>query len=143
MKREQSEVRWESLLDERERRMFLFDRNGNDFDLVQRFVQSICFDLGDLLDDVHSLGHTSEDGMFLVQPRRRNDRDEELGSIRGRTGIGHGEGVRTIVLQFRMKFIGEIFAPDRLSARSVAQWITWEGEEARREERRRGKIEPV
>jgi transposase len=49
----------------RRKRIFLFDTSTNDLNLIERFVQSICFRLEDLLDDIYAFGHASEDGVFI------------------------------------------------------------------------------
>ena len=106
-------------------RKHLFDRNRNDFNFIERFIEWICFRLRNLLDEIHSFGHSSEDGVFIIQPRSWNNRDEELRAIRVRSCIGHGQCVGTIMFRLRMKFIGEIFTPNGLSTGSIAHWITF------------------
>jgi hypothetical protein len=61
--------------------------------------------------------------MFIVEPWRRNNSDEELRAVRVGPGIGHGHGVRPVVFQLRMKLVGEILRPDRLPAGAVAERI--------------------
>src|SRR5690349_306915 len=44
----------------------------------------------DLVDDVHAVGHATEDRVLAVEPRRLGRRDEEeLRAVGVRTGVGH------------------------------------------------------
>lgn len=72
----------------------------------------------ELLDDVFSFNHLSEDNMFAVQPLGLDSCDEELGSIRVGTGVGHGKEVWTNVLLFEV-LVGELLSVDGFSAGSV------------------------
>ena len=58
--------------------------------------------------------------MFVIQPRTRYGRDEELTTVRGRTRIGHGESIWSIKSGFCRKLIFEITTPYRFSSCTVA-----------------------
>ena len=66
-----------------------FDGDADDVDVIVRFVVLfVHFGQRHLLHDFHSLFHSTEDGVFVIQPRRGNDRNEIL------TAIGSGAWVR-------------------------------------------------
>ena len=52
----------------------------------------------DRKNDIHALNDFAENGMVTVQPRRRNMRDKELGTIGVGTGICHGKDPGFVVL---------------------------------------------
>ena len=72
----------------------------------------------DLLDDVHSLGDRAEDDMLAIEPGRFRRADEELRAVGVGAGIGHAHNTRARMLE-RKIFIGELFAVDGLTPRSV------------------------
>src|SRR5215471_3516035 len=64
-------------------------------------------------DGVHDLlavrvGDLAEDRVLAVQVRGRPDGDEELRSVGTRAGVGHGEQVRPVELQFAVELVGEL-----------------------------------
>lgn len=63
--------------------------NVYDFNVLEWFIKLVRLHI---LDRVHYLKapqHTAEDRMLVVQPRRRGRCNEELGTIRVRTGVSH------------------------------------------------------
>ena len=50
---------------------------------------------------------------------RRSQRNEELGSVRIGTSVGHTERVRSVMTQIGVKFVLELAAPDTLTARTI------------------------
>ena len=54
------------------------------------------------------VGDLAEDGVAVVQPRGRVDGDEELGTVRARASVSHGQQVRAVELQLRMELVGEL-----------------------------------
>src|SRR6056300_1700241 len=49
----------------------------------------------DSLDDIHTLGDAAENNVLTVQPAGGGGAQEELGTVRARAGVGHGEDTRT------------------------------------------------
>jgi len=71
------------------------------------------------LHDLHALGHVTENDVLAVQPRRLDGAEEELGSVRVRAGVGHGQNAAAGVLQCEV-LIGELLSIDALAAGAVA-----------------------
>lgn len=94
----------------------------------------MCFDIRNLLYNLHSLDYATKHRVFVVQPwlkkgTRVSERsvprhplrrvetyggsygDEELRSIRVGSSVGHANGVRTIVPQAGMKFVLKFSTP--------------------------------
>ena len=96
----------------------LTDTDVYDLDVVDRFL------LPDLrvlnhMHNVHAFGASAEDCVFVVQPRSASSCDEELTSIRTWACIGHADGVRFVVSQFRSELVLELPAPDRFASRAI------------------------
>jgi len=72
----------------------------------------------DLLDDIHTLDHCPEDHVLAVKPRSLNCGQEELGTVRVGTRVGHRQNAGTGVLESEV-FIGKLSAIDGLSAGAV------------------------
>lgn len=49
--------------------------------------------------------------IYISSTYRRCQRDEELATVRVRTRVGHAQGVRSVVLQIRPKFVFELASP--------------------------------
>ena len=85
----------------------------NDFDFIVRFISfGIGLCVADILTDFHAFVDAAEDCVFVVQPRRWANSDEELTSIAVGSSVGHRNRVRTIVLQVRRELIFEVISPD-------------------------------
>ena len=61
----------------------------------------------DLIDDILSGHHMTEDRMFAVQMRGRHMGDEELAAVGVGAGVGHGEDAGARMLQGRIDLVGE------------------------------------
>lgn len=68
--------------------------NINNFDILEWFIKLVRFHILNHVYDLKATQHASEDRVFIIKPRSCRSRDEELGSIRVRTGVGHADGVR-------------------------------------------------
>lgn len=68
--------------------------NVDDFDILEWFIKFVRFHILNHVYDLKATQHASEDRVFIVEPRSCRSRNEELGSIRVRTGVGHTDGVR-------------------------------------------------
>merc|ERR1712093_193199 len=74
------------------------------------------------LHDLHALRDLAEDHVLPVKVRGLTSADEELGAVRVRPGVRHGEAARAGVLA-RLAgeaLVRELRAVDRLAARAVA-----------------------
>src|SRR5690606_12622764 len=87
-------------------------RDGLDDDGVLGAVHRARGDRGDGVDDVAAglVGHLAEDGVRVVQPRRRADGDEELRAVRARAGVGHRQQVGPVELQLGVELVLELVA---------------------------------
>ena len=56
--------------------------------------------------------------MTTIQPRARNGSDEELGSVRVGSAVGHGQEARTVMLQGEV-LIRETIAVDGLASHTI------------------------
>ncbi len=65
----------------------------------------------DFMNDIRAACAAPKDGVLVVEPRRWNDSDEELGRIRVWAHVGHGESVRPIMSDRRMEFVLKVSAP--------------------------------
>merc|ERR1719154_475153 len=77
---------------------------------------------GELLygeDCVHSLYNTSKDDVFVVQPRRGLEGDEELRAVSIRTRVRHGHQAGNCVLELEV-LVGELCAVDAATSGAVA-----------------------
>ena len=72
----------------------------------------------DSLDDIHTLGDAAENNVLTVQPAGGGGAQEELGTVRARAGVGHGEDTRTGVLEGEV-FILKLVTVDGLAAGTV------------------------
>lgn len=108
----------------------LLDVDADNSDLIKRFVTLVRPDVLNLVNDLEARSGPTKDAakvqqrrisfkpqpiaecpsyppMLVVQPRARDRRDEELGTIGFRTGVGHRQCVRSIVLERWMKLVFE------------------------------------
>ena len=69
-----------------------------------------------LLDDVHTFDDGAEHGVLTVQPRGFGGAQEELGAVRVRTGVRHGQDARTGVLEDEV-FVFKLVAKDGFALR--------------------------
>jgi len=72
----------------------------------------------DLLNDIHAFNHCPKHHVFAVEPRGLDCGQEELGTVRVGTCVGHRQNARTGVFESKV-FIGKLSAIDRLSAGAV------------------------
>ena len=73
----------------------------------------------DLLHDVHTLGHGSEDDVLAVEPVGLDGAEEELRAVGVGAGVGHGQNARASVAQVEV-LVRELLAVDGLAASAVA-----------------------
>jgi len=73
----------------------------------------------DGLNDLHTLGHGTEDAMLAIQPGGLDGAQEELGSVGVGAGVGHGKNSGAGVLEGEV-LVGELFTVDGLTAGAVA-----------------------
>jgi len=71
-----------------------------------------------VLDHVHAIDNVAKHDVLAVQPGGLDGRQEELGAVGVRPGIGHGEHARAGVLQGEV-LVGKLLAIDTLAARAV------------------------
>jgi hypothetical protein len=89
--------------------------NGDGSDFVAHAIElaaaltRVVF-ASDLLHDVHSIGHLTEDRMPVVEERSGDGGDEKLGSVGARAGIGHRENAGCAVTEVRVELIGKLVA---------------------------------
>ena len=69
----------------------------------------------------HSLYNTSKDDVFVVQPRRGLEGDEELRAVSIRTRVRHGHQAGNCVLELEV-LVGELCAVD------AATWMNIKNE---------------
>src|SRR5262245_51531591 len=81
-----------------------------DHDVLDRPVLRGRLRMSDLIHDIHAFNDLAEDGMFVIQPRRRNERDEELTAVGVRPRICHRQQPRSIVFETGPEFVGELIA---------------------------------
>ena len=63
----------------------IFDRNGQNGDVVVRLVRlRVRLDVGDVEGHFHAANHPAEDGVLVVEPRSRDNGEEELENLRER-----------------------------------------------------------
>jgi hypothetical protein len=62
--------------------------------------------------------------MLVIQPGRWNSRDEELRTVRPRTGVGHGQSIWSIMSVFSREFIFKRPAPDRFTTCTVSHRVS-------------------
>jgi len=72
----------------------------------------------DLVDDVHTSRHPSEDDVLSIQPTGLGGAEEELTSVGVGARVGHGENTFAGVLLDEV-FVGEFIAVDRFTAGSI------------------------
>ena len=60
---------------------------------------------GDGVNDIHPIGHMTENGVFAVKVGCGHVGDEELASIGPWAGIGHGKNTRAIMLEPAVDFV--------------------------------------
>lgn len=99
------------------------DFNIDYFDILEGLVVFIGLHVFDGMDDLKTAQHTSENRMLVVKPWRRRRRDEKLGPVGTRPGIGHAHGVWPIMPKLTCELIFELSPPDTISTGAVAQWI--------------------
>ena len=92
------------------RRVGTFHRDRGDDHVVLGPVVAAGRSRGDGVDDLAggSVGHLSEDGVLAVQPVRGGHRDEELGTVGARSGVGHGQQVGLVERQLRVELVSEL-----------------------------------
>lgn len=61
--------------------------------------------VADVHDDIHALGDAPKHRVFVVQPRRRHDGDEELRPVCVGSAVGHGHRVGPVVAQRRVELV--------------------------------------
>ena len=90
-----------------------------DNDLRTRLAAAVAVSL-DLLNEFPALlrRDLSEDDVLAVEPGGFHGRDEKLGAVGTRPGVGHGEEADVIVLDLEV-LVSELFSVDRLSAGAV------------------------
>src|SRR5437667_3844621 len=64
----------------------------------------------ELLQDVHALGDFAEQRVLAVEPRRRNEGEEELAAVRAGTGVRHRQLAALVVLHGRAELAVELIA---------------------------------
>ncbi len=72
---------------------------------------SIGADGLNFMDNIRAASASPKDGVLVVQPGGWHNGDEELGRVRIRAHVGHGECVRAIVSEGGMELVLEITAP--------------------------------
>ena len=95
-------------------------------DLARRSVLCVhrhCFHGVERTSVLCTVDDPSDDGVLAVQMRLLSVRDEELGLVGVRTGIGACDDAATVKLEGRPDFICERLAPDRLAALASARRI--------------------
>jgi len=75
------------------------DRDLLDHNIMHGSVCITGLCVSNVTYDIHPLDHLSENGMMIIQPRRRSERDEELTSARIGARICHGEDTLIIVTE--------------------------------------------
>src|SRR6266516_406810 len=84
------------------------DRDRLEDDIGDWPVVASCHRLADLIDDLAALDDLAKDGVLPVQPGSRDGGDEELRAVRAGARVGHGEQVRPVERQIRVKLVGEL-----------------------------------
>lgn len=93
-------------------------RSGNkrlgadNHDVLQRPVSIVCPCTANLVNDIHTCHHLSEDSVLAVQMRGRCQRDEKLASVGARTAVGHGQDSLASMLERRVEFVFKLAAED-------------------------------
>ena len=82
----------------------------NYFDGQIRAIVGIAGQLGNFVGDFLAFDDFAENRMLVVQPRCGGNREEKLAAVGAGSGVGHGELAGLVVLQRRMKFVGESIA---------------------------------
>src|SRR5258708_1457455 len=72
-----------------------------------RTIVGVARQLGDFVRHVLPFHHLAENGVLVVQPRRRRYGDEKLAAVRPWTGVSHGKLSGLGVLQRSVKLVGE------------------------------------
>src|SRR5450759_2848099 len=85
----------------------LFDPHGFQFDGLLWLVVCSAWQFRNFSCDIHSFDNLAEDGVLVIEPGRRRHGDEKLAPVCAGSGVGHRELSRFVVLQGRMKFVGE------------------------------------
>src|SRR5580693_7660592 len=76
----------------------------------------------DLIDDARAVDDLAENGVLVVQPRRRHRGDEELRAVGTRARVRHRQQVGTVEREVRVEFVGELVTgpartgPERIAA---------------------------
>ena len=92
------------------REIFLFDDDLHRVEFPCRCTGEAWITFRNRKKDIHSFNYLSENRVMEIQPGCRNMCDEELGTVRIRTGICHGKDSRFIMLQFGNEFILELIS---------------------------------
>jgi hypothetical protein len=71
----------------------LLDRDICDPDVLKWLICFVDSHILYVMHDLETVSYTAKYCMFVIQPRCRNDCDEELGAICPRPGIGHRKRV--------------------------------------------------
>jgi len=93
--------------------------NVDYLDVFERLVGSVGANVLDLVHDVHSLGDTAKDRVFVVQAVDRHGRNEELATVGVGSSVGHRQRARTIVAQRWVELVFKVLAPDTRSASTI------------------------
>ena len=91
---------------------------------IDGLVEVVNLDVFNHGTDVHTLHHPTKHCMLVIKPGCWYGRYEELRAVAVWTRIGHRDSERTIMPQTWYKLVLEFAAPDALTTRSVAKWIT-------------------
>jgi hypothetical protein len=87
----------------------------SNLDSLDRLVSRSLFDVLNLLHNVVTLKHLSEDDMAAIQPASDGGSNEELASVCVLSCVGHAEKTLAGVLELEV-LVGELFTVDGLAA---------------------------
>ena len=74
----------------------LLDIDVNNLNILVGLIQLVRLHVLDIVHNFQSRKDTTEDGVFLVEPRCCCCGNEELRTVGPRTGVGHTECVRSV-----------------------------------------------
>lgn len=96
---------------------------GNDLLFFDWTISWALFDLLELVDDVHTADHFTEDGVAHVEPWGRNGGDEKLAAISAGARVRHGEDAGLVEGDIACALVFKVFAPDGLATHASASWV--------------------